>query len=183
MGNTLDQISDDLAAFIRAQHVFFVATAPLSGDAHINLSPKGLDTFRILSPRRVAYADMTGSGNETSAHLCENSRITLMFCSFDDPPRILRLYGRGRTILRTDPDWPTLTADFENRPGLRQLILIDITRVMTSCGFGVPLMQFIHERNLLDEWAKKKGQDGLEAYRREKNVRSIDGLPAPLSEL
>src|SRR6185436_11677915 len=150
MGKTLSEISDDLAAFIRAQRLFFVATSPLSRDGHINLSPKGLDTFTILSPTRVAYADMTGSGNETSAHLAENSRITLMFCSFDDPPNILRLYGRGRTILRTDPEWKELASAFENRPGLRQMILIDITRVMTSCGFGVPLMQFIQDRSLLD---------------------------------
>src|SRR5882672_9460680 len=157
MGKTLSEISPDIADFIRAQHVFFVATAPLSADGHVNLSPKGLDTFRILSPQRVAYADTTGSGNETSAHLAENARITLMFCAFDANPKILRLYGRGQTILRNDPQWPTLAADFDHHIGLRQMILIDITRVMTSCGFGIPLMQFTDERKLLEEWAKKKG--------------------------
>ena len=182
MGKVLAEISTELADFIRAQHIFFVATAPLSQDGHINLSPKGLDTLRILSPKRVAYADMTGSGNETSAHLAENSRITLMFCSFDDPPKILRIYGRGRTILRDDADWAALAAGFEDRIGLRQMILIDVKRVMTSCGFGVPLLQFLQDRPLLDQWADKKGKQGLETYRREKNVRSIDGLPAPLAE-
>ena len=183
MGKVSNEISDDLAGFIRAQHLFFVATAPLSRDGHINLSPKGLDTFRILSPTRVAYADMTGSGNETSAHLAENGRITLMFCAFDDKPKILRLHGRGRTVLRDDPQWPTLAADFDNHIGLRQMILIDITRVMTSCGFGVPLMKFIDERGMLEEWARKKGPQGLETYRREKNLRSIDGLQAPIKNV
>jgi hypothetical protein len=181
MGNVTDEISQELADFIRAQHVFFVATAPLSSQGHVNLSPKGLDTLRILSPRRVAYADLTGSGNETSAHLAENSRITLMFCGFDQKPKILRLYGRGRTILSPDPDWPALAAHFHAHIGLRQMIVVDITRVMTSCGFGVPVMNFVDERSLLEEWASKKGKEGLVAYRREKNIRSIDGLPTPLS--
>ncbi len=134
MGKTNEAISNELAAFIRAQHVFFVATAPLSADGHVNLSPKGLDTFRILSPRRVAYADMTGSGNETSAHLAENARITLMFCSFNERPRILRIYGRGQTMLRGDASWMDLAEEFEHHISLRQIILVDITRVGTSCG-------------------------------------------------
>src|SRR5262245_58220114 len=108
MGKVWDEISEELAEFIRAQHVFFVASAPLSKEGHINLSPKGLDTFRILSPKCVAYADMTGSGNETSAHLAENGRITLMFCGFEERPRILRIYGQGRTVLRADAQWPQL---------------------------------------------------------------------------
>jgi hypothetical protein len=124
---------------------------------------------------------MTGSGNETSAHLAENARITLMFCGFDEKPKILRLYGRGRTVLPSDPHWPTLAADFRDHVGLRQMIVIDITRVMTSCGFGVPVMNFVDQRDLLEEWASKKGKEGLAAYRREKNLRSIDGLPTPLS--
>jgi len=181
MGKAMDEISAELAEFIRAQRMFFVATAPLSRDGHINLSPKGLDTFRILSPRRVAYADMTGSGNETSAHLAENARITLMFCAFDDPPRIVRLCGRGRTILPSDPEWNDLAAPFFGHIGLRQMIVVDLTRVATSCGFGVPLMQFLDERQMLADWARKKGKEGLDAYRREKNLRSIDGLIAPLA--
>src|SRR5881392_3859738 len=123
MGKVMEEISAELVEFIRAQRMFFVATAPLSRDGHVNLSPKGLDTFRILSPKRVLYADMTGSGNETSAHLAENARITLMFCSFDQSPKILRLYGRGRTILRSDPQWKDLAGAFEDHIGLRQLIL------------------------------------------------------------
>jgi hypothetical protein len=129
----------------------------------------------------VAYADMTGSGNETSAHLAENGRITLMFCGFEEKPKILRIYGLGRTVLKDDPDCANLAADFKDRIGFRQMIVVDVTRVMTSCGFGVPLMKFIDERGMLQEWARKKGKEGLAAYRREKNVRSIDGLITPLA--
>ncbi len=181
MGNVMDEISQELADFIGAQRVFFVATAPLGREGHVNLSPKGLDTFRVLSPRQVAYADMTGSGNETSAHLAENGRITLMFCGFEERPKIVRIYGRGRTVLRGDADWTNLAAPFEESVGLRQIILVDVNRVASSCGFGVPMMKFVDERGLLQEWAMKKGKEGLEAYRREKNVRSIDGLSAPIS--
>jgi len=182
MGTVLEEISDELAKFIRAQPLFFVATAPLSINGHMNLSPKGLDTFRILSSKRVAYVDMTGSGNETSAHLAENGRITLMFCSFDEHPKILRIYGKGQTILKTDSRWPELASGFTDRVGLRQIIFIDITRVATSCGFGVPQMQFLQERPTLKAWADKKGPDGLAAYHQEKNSRSIDGLITPLGE-
>ena len=167
MGKVMDEISGELAEFIRGQRVFFVATAPLSADGHVNLSPKGLDTFRILSPKRVAYADMTGSGNETSAHVAENGRITLMFCGFDERPKILRIYGRGRTVLRDNREWEQLAGPFKNHISLRQMIVVDVTRVASSCGFGVPQMTFVDERGLLQEWAKKKGKEGLEAYRRE----------------
>src|SRR5882724_9656784 len=135
MGKVLNEISDELATFIRAQHVFFVATAPLSRDSHVNLSPKGLDTFLILSPTRVAYADMTGSGNETSAHLSENARITLMFCGFEERPKIVRIYGKGRTVLRGEAEWTNLAAAFEESVGLRQIIMVDVNRVASSCGF------------------------------------------------
>ncbi|MFP5247145.1 MAG: pyridoxamine 5'-phosphate oxidase family protein, partial [Thermoanaerobaculia bacterium] len=166
MGKTYDAISDDLRAFIEEQQMFFVATAPLSGDAHVNLSPKGLDTFRILGPNRVAYLDLTGSGNETSAHLRENGRITIMFCAFSGPPKIVRLYGRGRTILRDDPEW--IPSDL---PGMRQLVLVDVERVQTSCGFGVPLYDFQQQRDALPKWAMNKGTEGLTKYRAEKNAR------------
>jgi len=182
MGKVMDEISEELAEFIRAQHVFFVATAPLAREGHVNLSPKGLDTFRIVSPKRVAYADMTGSGNETSAHLAENGRITLMFCGFDERPKIVRIYGRGRTVLRGKGEFAELATAFEDHVGLRQLIVVEVTRVGMSCGFGVPVMNFVDERGLLAEWAMKKGKEGLEAYRREKNAFSIDGLSAPLTE-
>src|SRR5512133_3037911 len=139
-------LTEALQAFIARQHMFFVATAPLSDAGHVNLSPKGMDCFRILAPERVGYMDLISSGNETSAHLLENGRITFMFCSFDGPPNILRLYGKGRTVL----------------PSTRQLIIADITRVQTSCGFGVPRYDYQGERDHHYKWAEKLGPDGLE---------------------
>ena len=180
MGKVFAEISDDLREFIEAQLVFFVATAPLSADGHVNVSPKGLDTFRVLSSRSVAYLDLTGSGNETAAHLAENGRITVMCCAFSGPPRIVRLYGRGRPVLSDDASWPELRALFGEYPGVRQIIVIDVDRVQTSCGFGVPLMARPKERDTLVRWAEAKGEDGLEEYRLKKNAHSIDGLPAPL---
>lgn len=180
MAKVLDCITEELQAFIAAQPLFFVASAPLSAAGHINLSPKGLDSFRILSPQRVAYLDLTGSGNETSAHLQENGRITLMFCAFQEPPKILRLYGQGKVLLPGMAEWETLIDQFLPLPGARQLIVADIDRVQTSCGFGVPLMEPVGQRQTLLQWAKKKGADKLQAYQQEKNATSIDGLPTPL---
>ncbi len=181
MAKTYDSITDDLQSFIRRQHVFFVATAPLDGNGHVNLSPKGLDSFRILSPWQIAYLDMTGSGNETSAHVNENGRITFMFCAFDGPPRILRLYGQGRNVLPGSPEWEALSTQFHLYTGTRQIIVADISRVQTSCGFGVPLMEYVGERDQMIHWAETKGEDGLAAYRQKHNTYSIDGLPAPLA--
>ncbi len=181
MAKTYESITDDLQAFIRAQHLFFVATAPLSAEGHVNLSPKGLDCFRVLSPRQVAYLDLTGSGNETSAHLQENGRIVFMFCAFDGSPSILRLYGTGRVILPDSAEWPAMLAHFRPYPGLRQIILADITRVQTSCGFGVPRLEYVDDRDSLPRWAETKGESGLMTYREEKNALSIDSLPTPLS--
>jgi len=180
MAKVYDSINDDLKDFIAEQHVFFVATAPLDATGHINLSPKGLDSFCVLSPNRVAYLDLTGSGNETSAHLHENGRITIMFCAFNGSARILRLYGNGRTILPGSAEWPELCSHFTARPGIRQIMLIDVTRVQTSCGFGIPLYEYTSERELLTDWAETKDEQGMEAYRREKNACSVDGLPTPL---
>lgn len=180
MAKVFDCITEELQAFIAAQSLFFVASAPLSAAGHINLSPKGLDSFRILSPQRVAYLDLTGSGNETSAHLQENGRITLMFCAFQEPPKILRLYGQGKVLLPGMAEWETLIDQFLPLPGARQLIVADIDRVQTSCGFGVPLMEPVGQRQTLLQWAKKKGADKLQAYQQEKNATSIDGLPTPL---
>ncbi len=180
MAKVLDRITDELQAFIAAQPLFFVASAPLSAAGHINLSPKGLDSFRILSPRRVAYLDLTGSGNETSAHLQENGRITFMFCAFQEPPKILRLYGQGKVVLPSMAEWVTLIDQFLPLPGARQLIVADIDRVQTSCGFGVPLMEPVGQRQTLLQWAKKKGTEKLQAYQQEQNATSIDGLPTPL---
>jgi hypothetical protein len=181
MGKVLPAITDGLRAFVERQHVFFVATAPLGG-GHVNLSPKGLDSFRILSPTSVAYLDQTGSGNETAAHVLENGRITFMFCAFDGPPLILRLYGVGRAVLPDSAEWPALAARFPaDRPGVRQIIAAELTRVQTSCGEGVPRLDYVGDRDQLVEWSEQKGPDGLAAYRREKNVRSIDGLRTPLT--
>jgi hypothetical protein len=179
MGKTVDAVTPELASFIEQQHVFFVATAPLAADGHVNLSPKGLDTFRLLSPTRAAYLDLTGSGNETAAHVAENERITIMFCSFAGGPMILRLYGRGRVVLPGTPEWAELAPLFPVFPSARQIVVADVDRVQTSCGFGVPAMEFAAERDMLQKWAEKKGPEGLAAYRREKNATSIDGLPAP----
>ena len=177
MGRVVECITPELQAFIEAQPLFFVGSAPLSGDGHVNLSPKGLDAFRVLSPGRVAYLDLTGSGNETSAHVTENGRITFMFCAFSGTPRILRLYGRGRVVLPDASDWADLAALFPAYPGTRQIVTAEIHRVQTSCGFGVPVMEMVEQRETLLRWAAAKG-DLLPAYRTEKNATSIDGLPA-----
>jgi hypothetical protein len=181
MAKILDAITPELASFIEEQTVFFVGTAPLSPSGHVNLSPKGLDTLRILAPDRVAYLDLTGSGNETSAHLAQNGRITLMFCAFQGPPSILRLYGRGATVLPADAAWDELRPLFPDYPGVRQIITVDVHRVQTSCGFAVPRMELVGDRDTLHRWARNKGEARLAEYRQEKNARSIDGLPAPLA--
>lgn len=171
----------DHEAFIRKQHVFFVASAPLSG-GHVNLSPKGYDSFTILSPTEVCYLDLTGSGNETSAHLRENGRITFMFCAFEGPPLILRLYGAGKTVLPGSADWDRLAERFALQPGTRQLIHVHLDKVQTSCGYGVPVFDYSGDRDTLHLWADRKGDEGLSAYHREKNVRTIDGLLTPIGE-
>ncbi|MBF2001679.1 MAG: pyridoxamine 5'-phosphate oxidase family protein [Synechococcales cyanobacterium M58_A2018_015] len=182
MAKVFDGLTEELQQFIAAQQLFFVATAPLSATGHVNLSPKGLDSLRILSPHQVMYLDLTGSGNETSAHLQENGRITLMFCAFQGPPLILRLYGQGRTVLPADPAWRSLYAHFPPIPGVRQIIVIHLSRVQTSCGTGVPLYEPRGQRQEMIRWALRKGQEGLEQYWRQKNRVSIDGLPTPLGE-
>jgi len=181
MAKTHPHITDAIRAFIERQHLFFVASAPLSGEGHVNLSPKGLDCFRVLGPDRVAYLDVIGSGNETSAHLLENGRITFMFCAFDGPPNIVRLYGRGQVVLPGAKGWDELAAGVTVPSAARQFIVADITRVQTSCGFGVPLFDLKGHREHMAEWAKKKGPDGLAAYKIEHNGASLDGLPTHLS--
>lgn len=180
--NLLPEITPETEAFIRAQHMFFVASAPLSGDGHVNVSPKGLDTFRILSPRRVAYLDLTGSGNETAAHVAENGRVTLMFCAFAGKATILRIYGRGSLVFPNSPQWPDLIRHFTPHPGIRQIILCDIDRLHTSCGTAVPLMEFQSHRDGLIKWAIGKGEEGLKEYQRKKNRQSIDGIPIPSAD-
>ena len=182
MGKFHESIKPAHKEFIAQQHIFFVSTAPLSAGGHINLSPKGLDCFRVLSDRRVGYMDLISSGNETSAHTLENGRITLMFCSFEGTPNILRLYGKGWTVLPGSEEWALYAPHFTIYPSTRQLIMAEIDLVQTSCGFGVPLYHYAGERDIHFEWADKKGVDGLEAYKKENNRVSIDGLPSKLME-
>ena len=180
MGKFFDCIQPAHQVFIEKQKMFFTATAPLSSEGHVNLSPKGLDSFRVLSPTLVAYMDIVGSGNETSAHLLENGRITFMFCAFDGPPNILRLYGRGYTVLPGDAEWPELAPHFNLVLATRQIIVADIDKVQTSCGFSVPLYTYKGERDHAQKWAENKGAEGLEKYKSEKNLVSLDGLPTAL---
>ena len=183
MGKEHSQITGEHKEFIENQKLFFVCTAPLNVEGHINLSPKGFDCFRVLSPTRVGYLDIVGSGNETSAHLLENGRITFMFCAFDGPPKILRLYGKGKTILPSDDEWNELSSQFTILPATRQIIVADIFKVKSSCGFGIPLYEFTGERDHAFKWAENKGEDGLQEYKKEKNMISMDGLPAPIANM
>lgn len=178
MGKQFEEITPALRDWIAAQRVFFVATAPLSAEGHVNCSPKGLDTLRILGPREIAYLDLTGSGAETIAHLRENGRIVIMFCAFEGPPRIVRLHGRGSVVLPGAPDWSSLRSQFPEQIGDRAIIRIEATRISDSCGFGVPRYEFSEDRAALPQWCEKKGPDGLARYQRDKNAESIDGLPA-----
>ena len=177
MASVHEIISPELQEFIEAQHVFFVASAPNGPGGHVNLSPKGMNTFRVLSPTRVAYLDLTGSGNETAAHLLQNGRLTFMFCAFEGKPVILRLYGRGRAVREGEGEFAELASKFPELPGVRQVFVAEITRVQTSCGFGVPVMKFEKERDLLTKWCEHKGPEGLAEYREKKNRVSIDNLP------
>lgn len=177
MGKVFAELDDDLRAFIGRQHLFFVATAPLAADGFVNLSPKGLDTFRVLGPTTVAYLDLTGSGVETIAHLRENGRLTVMFCAFEGRPRILRLYGRGRAVEPGDADWPAVAAGFPDLPGARAVVVLDVERIADSCGYAVPRYEYVGDRPQLTDWAEKKGADGLRHYQMQKNRVSLDGLP------
>jgi hypothetical protein len=178
MGRTHAEIDDGVAEFIGAQPMFFVATAPLAGDGHVNLSPKGLrGTLAVLGPRQVAYLDLTGSGIETIAHLRENGRITLMWCAFDGPPRIVRVAGRGRAVMSDDPEFDALVERFPALDGIRAVIVVEVDRVADSCGYAVPRMTYVDDRDQLLTWAARKGDAGLAQYQRERNAESIDGLP------
>jgi Pyridoxamine 5'-phosphate oxidase len=186
MAKSYAELDERLTKFILAQPIFFVATAPCltaSGEGgRVNMSPKGYrDTFAILGPRTVAYLDLTGSGAETIAHLRQNGRITIMFCSFERAPKILRLYGAGRAVLPGEPDWAGLAAHFGSGHGQgaeRAIIAVEVDRISDSCGYAVPIMDLREERDLLTQWSERRTPDGLAAYRAEKNSVSIDGLPA-----
>jgi hypothetical protein len=179
MGNQQAEIDDSLRRFIQGQRMFFVATAPLDAFGHVNVSPKGLDTFRILGPTRVAYLDHVGSGSETIAHAKENGRIVLMWCALEGTPMILRLHGRGDVLAPHDAEFQQLRPLFPATPdGGRAIIVVTVERIATSCGFGVPLYRFERERSQMPDWAERKGPDGLREYQGLKNAASIDGLPA-----
>lgn len=173
-----DGIDDTLASWLEAQPIFFVASAPLAADCHVNVSPKGGDTLRILGPFAACYLEYTGSGAETLAHLRENGRLTIMCCAFDGRPKIVRLFGTAAAHLPGSPRFAELMPRFTDPgPGIRSIIDLNIDRVQSSCGFGVPLMDFVEQRDLMETWANKKG-DGISQYWIDKNAVSIDGLPA-----
>lgn len=183
MAKQFPAIDNATAAFIDRQHVFFVASAAPIG--RVNLSPKDARSLRVLGPNQAAYLDQTGSGNETSAHLRADGRLTFMLCAFEGQPLILRLYGKGRVLLRGSDAYRRLLAEAfagEEAPGARQIVLLDIDLVQTSCGYGVPLFDYVEERPNLVRWAESRGDEGMDEYRREKNAVSLDGLPTGMFE-
>ncbi|MDQ1709457.1 MAG: hypothetical protein QOG49_842 [Frankiaceae bacterium] len=179
MGRVLDRIDQQTRDFIVQQKMFFVATAPSGAAGHVNLSPKGhADTFAVIDDHTVGYLDLTGSGAETAAHLRDNGRITVMFCAFERAPNIVRLFGAGRVVPAGSPEFESLLARFPARAGARAVVVVDVSRVQTSCGFAVPYYEYAGDRDLLEGWAEARTPERLTAYRNDKNVRSIDGLPA-----
>ena len=180
MAKFYTKITSKLQKFIEAQKIFFVATAPNAG--RINLSPKGMDSFRVLNENRVLWLNVTGSGNETAAHLLENKRIAIMFCAFEGAPNILRLYGKGKEIKPNDADWNEVVSLFPKTPGTRQIFDITIESAQTSCGMSIPFYEYKGERNALNEWALEKGEQGIKQYWKDKNQTSIDGLPTKILE-
>jgi Pyridoxamine 5'-phosphate oxidase len=177
MAKVYESITTEITEWAGAQKMFFVATAPLADTGLVNCSPKGGDTFRILDAQTVAYQDLTGSGIETIAHLKENGRIVIMFCAFEGAPKIVRFHGTGEVIEHDHPEFATLVTLFPYNAGTRAIIRINVTRVSDSCGFAVPRYDFVEPRDVLDKWATQKGEEGVKAYRDEKNISSLDGLP------
>ena len=180
MAKFYTKITSRLQKFIKNQKIFFVATAPNSG--RINLSPKGMDSFRVMNENRVLWLNVTGSGNETAAHLLENNRITIMFCSFEKTPNILRLYGSGKEIKPNDKNWDEVVSLFPKTPGTRQIFDIKIESAQTSCGMSIPFFEYKGERNSLNEWAEEKGEKEIKQYWKDRNQISIDGLPTKILE-
>jgi len=180
MSKFYTKITTRLQKFIEAQKIFFVATAPKNG--RINLSPKGMDSFKVMNETRVLWLNVTGSGNETAAHLLENKRITIMFCSFEKTPNILRLYGKGKEIKPNDKAWSDVISLFPKTPGTRQIFDITIDSAQTSCGMSIPFYEYIGERNDLNDWATNQGEEKIEQYWKEKNQTSIDGLPTKITK-
>jgi|TARA_B110000238_G_C16127095_1_gene439703 hypothetical protein len=175
MARQYDSIPEKLQEFIKAQKIFFVATA--TNDSRVNLSPKGMDSFRILDKNRVVWLNLTGSGNETAAHLLEHNRITVMFCAFEGNPMILRVFGTAKAYHPRDKEYSELIDMFPKQTGTRQLIDINIEMVQTSCGMAVPYLDFKEERGQLESWADDKGEDGILEYWKDKNIASLDGKP------
>ena len=177
MGKTYTSLTPELREWLAQQRVFFVASAPMARESHVNCSPKGGDTFRVIGEGEVAYLDLTGSGIETIAHLQENGRIVLMFCAFAGPPKIVRLHGKGRVVYPDHQDFSGLQSFFNGHVGVRAIIQVILTRISDSCGHGVPRMEFVEDRELLDKWFESKGAEGLAEYRSAKNRTSIDDMP------
>jgi hypothetical protein len=178
MGKVYQELDSGLRSFIEAQHLFFVGTAPLDASGHVNVSPKGLDTLRVVDGRTVVYLDYVGSGAETIAHVRENRRIVLMFCAFAGAPRILRVYGSGEALEPQDPEYTLLRGLFPAAPSGRAIMRVSVRRIADSCGYGVPLYDYAGERPQLVGWADRKGEAGLREYQEQKNRASVDGLPA-----
>ena len=178
MGKKLESLTPELFSFIEKQKIFFVGTAASEGT--VNLSPKGMDALRIIDPNRVVWLNLTGSGNETAAHLLQFNRMTIMFCAFEGPPLILRLYGKAELVHTEDEQWGSYRALFPEYHGARQIIDMKIDLVQTSCGFGVPNYEYIGDRDTLEKWAEKKGEQGIREYWQEKNKTSLDGLPTDI---
>jgi hypothetical protein len=175
MSKFYTSLTNRIQSFITKQHIFFVATAPLDG--HINLSPKGMDTIRVVNENRILWLNLTGSGNETAAHLLEDDRITLMFCAFEGNPNILRVYGKGKVISPKDPNWKEFVSLFPEIPGARQIFDISVESAQDSCGMSIPFYEFKADRNQLNDWAISKGKEGISVYWESKNQKSIDGKP------
>lgn len=180
MGKRIKALSPSLIEFIKKQHLFFVSTAMAEGT--INLSPKGMDAFRIIDPNKVIWLNLTGSGNETATHLQHASRMTIMFCAFEGKPLILRLYGQAKVFHPRDPEYQKYISHFPETPGSRQIIEMQVELVQTSCGMAVPLMDFREDRTLLNDWARNKGEEGLQDYLKQKNQISLDGHPTGIFE-
>ena len=177
MGKEYTEIDERVQRWIDRQHMFFVATAPLEGDGLINCSPKGLNSFAVLGPRQIAYADVGGSGIETVAHVKQNGRITVMMCSFEGPPKIFRFYGEGRSLEAHEDGFAELASRFEGLPTIRNIVVVDVDRIIDSCGYGVPLYEYQGERDSLDNYFADKTEQDVHDYHRENNATSLDGLP------
>jgi len=175
MGQQFSELSEQHKQFIKEQKIFFVGTA--TTDSKINISPKGMDSLRVLSNNRVIWLNVTGSGNETAAHIQENPRMTVMFAAFEGKPLILRLYGNSKVIHKNNSEWKTLIQLLNPLPGARQIFDLSIELVQTSCGMGVPYYDYVDERNMLNKWAEKQGPEGVKEYWRKKNQVSLDGKP------